>query len=234
MPHITHMIESNDIRCSSSTTTSTGSTPCKGMPLNVSVHACVLCLQHAWRPSTACFASFTSNTWDTLQGIDKKTKKDSNKCDTFKGNWHISKQTRCQHAGRLSMFKGINLSWCYTMIVTWDATREGKNKACRYKSFYLSHFPLLVFCDHMFGLPFFQVRDSPWLQREPNRDALTLCCVQYSASSMGSAGERACWWDLHSQHFWRSCEPFDTEWFATAGSRSFCASGGKQRSGGAN
>ena len=80
----------------------------------------------------------------------------------------------------------------------------------------------------MFGLAFFQVRDSPWLQREPNRDALTLCCVQYSSSSMGSAGKRACWCDLHSQHFWRSREPLDTEWFATVASRSFCASGGKQ------
>jgi len=70
--------------------------------------------------------------------------------------------------------------------------------------------------------------------REPNRDALTLWCVQYSASSVGSAGECACWCDLRSQHFWRSRELFDTEWFATVGSRSFCASGGKQRSGGAN
>jgi len=140
MPHITHRIESRDIWCSSSTTTSTGSTPCKSMPPNISVHACVLCLQHAWRPSTACFASFTSNTWDTLWRIDKTTQTDSNTCDTVKGNWHISKQTRCKRTWRLSMFTGINMSWCYTTIVIWHATREGKNKACRYKSFYLSHF----------------------------------------------------------------------------------------------
>jgi len=78
---------------------------------------------------------------------------------------------------------------------------------------------------------FFQVRDSPWLQRQPNWNVLTLCCVQYSASSVGSAGERACWCDLHSQHFRRSREPFDTEWLATVSSRRFCASGEKQRSG---
>ena len=74
---------------------------------------------------------------------------------------------------------------------------------------------------------FFQVRYSPWWQRVPNRDARTLCCVQYSASSVDSAGERACWCDLHSQHFRRSRESFDTEWLAAVGSRSFCASGGK-------
>ena len=49
---------------------------------------------------------------------------------------------------------------------------------------------------------------------------------------MGSAGERACWRGLHSQHFPRSGETLDTEWLATVGGRSCRASVGKPRSGG--
>jgi len=57
-------------------------------------------------------------------------------------------------------------------------------------------------------------------------DSVTVCCVQYPASSVGSDGERACWCDLHLQHCPRSRESFDTERLATVGSMRFCASVG--------